>query len=472
MKRNLILVFCFLQVTSALFAQKDYKSLCPVSGLGLAEKLASVPPNELEDYLTYLYATHYYPPEFPQEGPSVFSRSYDRTVSFDREKVNGWAEEFLDSLSLTYRREPQPGGSLFSVFPFPGDAFDNRFVPVYPDYVAGGWISAPVPVLDHASVFVTCRPADPSVGCETVLQSREQMDFMWHEGKCHFSYSLPLLQDSRETRELTVGIVPPPGYDRVSLTPDRVGDTLWLGDIPLKLLAFGPGVVHLQCPKAAAKRVMAAEQFYMRDSMWLGSGNGTACTLRPREYALFRSHPGMNYKQYKKFRKEQDLSDESEEVVLLFLTGYDAGKVVLNFLRSPEPGEWIAARRIGYKCNADGGFAFFPVDTTEVPCIRQISVMPYFPEGGAQGFAGQLSALMPTGDVSGGLCEGRIVLQLLIGEDGGISSYEIIEGNHLECKEKVLRAMKSMEKKKWIPAMINGVPVRVAVIVPVVIKYV
>ena len=68
-----------------------------------------------------------------------------------------------------------------------------------------------------------------------------------------FHNSLPLLQDSRETRELTVGIVPPPGYDRVSLTPDRVGGYLMARRYSPEAARFRAGGGPFAVPEGSGK---------------------------------------------------------------------------------------------------------------------------------------------------------------------------------------------------------------------------
>ena len=47
---------------------------------------------------------------------------------------------------------------------------------------------------------------------------------------------------------LEVNLLPPSGYDHVCITSDSVGKTVYLGAVPLQVLAFAPGVLHLQCP--------------------------------------------------------------------------------------------------------------------------------------------------------------------------------------------------------------------------------
>ncbi len=105
---------------------------------------------------------------------------------------------------------------------------------------------------------------------------------------------------------------------------------------------------------------------------------------------------------------------------------------------------------------------------TEVEIVEFADEMPYFP-GGDDELMNFLSKNLKYPELAkrAGIT-GKVIIDFVIEIDGKISDIKVVKGIGYGCDDEAVRVVKLMPK--WIPAKINGKPIRFKLTLPIVFK--
>lgn len=312
------------------------------------------------DYYTYLQATTYREQDLQRSGDALRLFPWENPIIFDPVASGTHLRPFIDSL---YIKEPIPGDSTqyfsleshFSCHTKPGSSSLTmqgvHLTPIRPaNPKISGAVSDPIEGLGNARVQILYAFQDEN-GSELLLNTDSGLSYRSDLTGGERKEILQLQLETAPFRAirfgyLEVNLLPPSGYDHVCITSDSVGKTVYLGAVPLQVLAFAPGVLHLQCPFLQQEQAMNAELTCIRGGMLLRSTHRSSQAIARSKYDWYRRHPGLKYQKFEKAKASWSLSSEGrDQSVLLFQTGCDAEQVHLS-IRKPTSFEDILASRI------------------------------------------------------------------------------------------------------------------------------
>jgi len=107
-------------------------------------------------------------------------------------------------------------------------------------------------------------------------------------------------------------------------------------------------------------------------------------------------------------------------------------------------------------------------DISNVFGYEEVEVEPKFTVGSMPGFIGK-ELKYPEEALKKNI-KGRVVLQIVIMEDGSVEGINVLDSVHPLLDSEAIRVLK-LTNKKWNPGMIDNIPVRVSAFIPINFKF-
>lgn len=440
------------------------------------------------DYYTYLQATTYREQDLQRSGDALRLFPWENPIIFDPVASGTHLRPFIDSL---YIKEPIPGDSTqyfsleshFSCHTKPGSSSLTmqgvHLTPIRPaNPKISGAVSDPIEGLGNARVQILYAFQDEN-GSELLLNTDSGLSYRSDLTGGERKEILQLQLETAPFRAirfgyLEVNLLPPSGYDHVCITSDSVGKTVYLSAVPLQVLAFAPGVLHLQCPFLQQEQAMNAELTCIRGGMLLRSTHRSSQAIARSKYDWYRRHPGLKYQKFEKAKASWSLSSEGrDQSVLLFQTGCDAEQVHLSIRKPTSFDDILASRIFVFHAEPSGDYSFSLLrkgrDGVLRPLKEDPAETPPKYTGGNEAMFRQLAknTTYPQKAAQEGI-EGTVLVSAHIDTDGTLTTAEVYKSVHPLLDEEALRVVRLL--KKWEPAHVSGVATKMNLLIPIVFK--
>lgn len=492
MKNSLLLLGLLLSASPvALSAQEgvpDYPPLKRIASQQPSKNQGETPAALPLDYYIYLHSGTYTTDDLTTQGKAWIPAYRPRTAGGDPARTDERVRNLLDNLCLG---EPRQGGeperfTLESVRPAvtePGkssvglvSAPLNRFQPANGKLL--GVQSAPLGDLEGLCLrltyaFMTREGGMADINADLGLQYKHSVS--GDRQRDLFSVCL----DRAVPADIRIGyleaeLVAPPAADQLELTSASVGQALRLGDVPVTVLAFEPGVFHLLCPANLADTLLEAEIVCLRNGQQLPIRHASRLRTSWARYDLFRSRPGLSPRKFEKMMNDPGLklpSRDPGQAVVLVRTGCAADRVVL-YARPDDPkGESVGSRIFSFSRDEAGELSVALLRKGRDGVLRPLGEDPEMPvppeyKGGREAMFKILGqeTIYPENALQAGMT-GTVLIRALIDSAGRMASAEVYKGVYPSLDQEALRVVRLLEE--WTPATLEGEPVEMHIMLPI-----
>lgn len=475
----------------ALSAQEsvpDYPPLKRIASPQPPQNQGDTPAALSLDYYIYLHSGTYTTDDLTTQGEAWTPAYRPRSAGGDPGRTAERARALLDSL---YLGEPAAGGepelfTLESVRPAvtePGKSSISLVsVPLKRFQPANGKLlgvqSAPLGDLGGLCLrltysFIARDGGMPDINTDQGLQYKHSAS----GGRQRDLFSVCLYRaipaDIR-IGYLEAELVAPPAADQIELTSASVGQTLRLGDVPVTVLAFEPGVFHLLCPEELTDTLLDAEIVCLRNGQRLPIRHSSRLRTTWARYDLFRSRPGLSPRKFEKMMNDPGLKlppREANQAVVLVRTGCAADRVVL-YARPDDPkGETVGSRIFSFSRDEAGELSVTLLRKGRDGVLRPLEedpAMPVPPEykGGREAMFKILGqqTIYPQNALQAGVT-GTVLIRALIDSTGRMASAEVYKGVYPSLDQEALRVVRLLEE--WTPATLEGEAVDMHIVLPI-----
>lgn len=287
-----------------------------------------------------------------------------------------------------------------------------------------------------------------------------------HDFRFHFRDS------SRTFRDIASGmieieLVTPAEYDYATFTANDTGKTLYLGDQPVRLTAFGPGYLHLSYPHLDARLFQQANLAFFRGDQQLPQQLLAGGIIEQAFYDYARTHPGLTPRKFA--ARQQEIENKSAgEFVEVLWSGNDADRVVLY---TPRQDQSVAARVVVFHRNEAGEFHYSLLRKGHDGVYRPLGgdpegvTPPEYHEGREAMFRTIFAAIVYPDEAIRRNIQGTVYVSATIDRNGAMTAATVQRSVDPLLDAEALRVVRLL--KEWTPATREGEAVEMNVLIPV-----